>query len=224
MLSDMRRGAAASAWLGQALAGQLPIDTALSHLGPAPGVGWLDLLADARATGAIGVRLFLPRPGDPRGQRSPDPAAATAPAVLGWIGSGVISAWTTVTDEAPWSVRSGPSISTTLPTPAEANRDLRAAILRTADDLAALDQHVESSGIRNVIARELTAWSDVPLDGDRAALAARAVPLLLASVSAPEVGISAHAQRARQASLLALDPVVRTCVEVAYSYPVAAAP
>ncbi len=219
----MRRGALVSAWLGGVLAGRLALDTALSHLSPVAGVGWPDLLTDGRAIGAHGVRLFLPRPGDPRGQRSPDPAAATAGAVLGWIGPEGIAAWTTITDEAPWSVRPAPPVTTTLPTPADADRDLRAAILRAADDLATLDQHVESSGMRTGIARELTAWSDAPLDPARAALAARAVPLLLASVCAPEAGVTAHAQRARHATLMALDPVVRTCVEVAYSCPDATA-
>lgn len=213
----MRHGALASAWLGEVLAGRIPMDTALSHLEAITHVEWIDLLAGARSLGALGIRLFLPRPGDPRGHRCPDATAATAAAVLGWIGSDGITAWTTVTEDRPWTVLPGPPVAVLLPSPAEADRQLRATVLRVAEDLAALDQHVDAPERRGLIAREVRTWTDAPLDPDRAALAARAVPLLLASAHAPEAGVTAHAQEARRSTLMALDPAVRTGVEVAYS-------
>jgi len=99
----------------------------------------------------------------------------------------------------------------------DADRHLRAAILKGAEEMAELQQAVTATERRGQTEQELRRWSDAPLESDNASLAAKAVPLLLALASAPPAGLTVNAQDARTGALRALDPVVRTAVEVAYS-------
>ena len=217
MLDEERRGALAASWLGSVLNSSMPPDTALPALKGLIDQDWLDLIAQLRAAGTIGLRLFLPRPGDPRGQRSPDPEAGSAAAVLGWVGPTGIQGWTTVQPSAPWVSFASPPVRVPTESVQDADRHLRAAILKGAEEMAELQQAVTATERRGQTEQELRRWSDAPLESDNASLAAKAVPLLLALASAPPAGLTVNAQDARTGALRALDPVVRTAVDVAYS-------
>lgn len=216
MLSCPRDGALAAGWLGALLSGAEPADTALSHLADLNPSDWLGMIAAGRSAGADRVRLFLPRPGDPRGLPT-EIASMGADAVIGWADEGSIYAWTVVRQDAPWVVAVGHSTVMPPIDLAEADRQLRGAILRGAQALDELDQQVDAQDRRRSIEMELRVWTQAPLPPARAALAARAVPLLLAVTNVPEAGWTAQQQRARRDIVRELDPAVRAAVEVAYS-------
>lgn len=121
------------AWWGTAwLTGAVGVDEVLEAV---PGVGVLDLLAEARLAGATGIGLALPIEGDPVGLGGPPDfntaaltqgQAAISDAGPGWIPVG--QGW------ERWATQ-----RRQVPDVGEADRALRHALLRAADELAKLD-------------------------------------------------------------------------------------
>ncbi|HXH78630.1 hypothetical protein [Nocardioides sp.] len=115
-------------------------DGDLGHVvdGLAGGTAMLDLLLEARRSGATGAGLALPVEGDPLGLGGPrelnDAALAVGEAV-------VVGAWAVVPEVvgevAHWRV--GPAAPRQVPDVGEADRALRATLIEAADLLSDLD-------------------------------------------------------------------------------------
>lgn len=215
----MRRAALTVGWLDCWITHRLPTEVAIAALTELGTVDTADVTMRTRIAQASGARLFLPRPGDVRGHRSPDPAAATASAVIGLEGVEGISTWITAAPSDLWSAWPAESVVVPAPSVADADRALRSAIVAGAADLDELGHHVDRPEGRTRLHDEMARWGEVPLPSDRARLGARAVPVLLALLTAPEAGQHLAEQEARHRVLRSLDPAVRTAVEAAYSTP-----
>lgn len=131
--ADLMPASSVLAWWGTAwLRGLVGADDVLAAV---PGVGVLDLLAEARLCGATSIGLALPVEGDPVGLGGPTDfnaaalthgQAAVSDTGRGWVPVG--QGW------ERWTTQRRP-----LTDLGEADRSLRAALLSTANALAALD-------------------------------------------------------------------------------------
>lgn len=208
------------AWWGTAwLSGHVSADEVLATV---PGVGVLDLLAEARLAGARGIGLALPVEGDPVGLGGPGDfnraaleqgEAAVSDAGPAWVPVG--QGW------ERWTAARRPLVDV-----GEADRALRRELLAAAEELAALDvarwRPEAADALMNL--RHTTDLSAPPGVPARCVdLAARAfqaegiVELALVdeggAVSASEIGLRTDALRgldraARRALVAAFSPEV----------------
>ncbi|MEY9927784.1 hypothetical protein ABH926_002418 [Catenulispora sp. GP43] len=163
MLSEHRSGRLV-AWGNAWLAGHTSLDSAAEQVradgdephrvAGVPGedgeVGWTVALGRLRAAGVTGLRLALPRPGDPLGLKGPaafnQAAIAAGEAVLtdgtalGIVPS--VDGYGPAGDRGHavrWTVTAVPDGAPATPTLSEAERELNAALREAAEELARLD-------------------------------------------------------------------------------------
>lgn len=218
--SDPLPRSAVLAWWATAwLRGHEVTDRVLDHV---PGVGITEVLAGLRASGASGVGLALPVPGDPVGLGGPRPfndaALTVEEAAVSDAGQGFVPVG------QGWERHEAHRRQ--LPDVGEADRALRRALLDTADRLAALDVARWRPDLADALSnlRHLPAV-EVPVGvparcadlARRAALAEGIVDLALvddgAAVSASEAGLRRDAltdldRAARRALVAACSPEV----------------
>jgi len=204
----------------------MPHDTLLDVLSGCGTVdtGWWDLLATTNRADAWGVRLFLPRPGDQRGVGPLNPDAFDSGAIIALEDVQGVHCWLLPRSDGPWTVTRVQSPRLPPPDVAATDRHLRTAILAAANDLESIGDVPLTASARQDHERVVAAWSRVRLPPERAALAARAVPLFVTLTDAPAAGHTAHAQERRRATLAGLDSALRGAIEAAYSTAVPAAP
>lgn len=179
------RAGRAAATIGSLLRGETPADDALgavSGLGEAPG-GWWHVFGEARSAG--GIRLLLPRFGDPRGLVLPRNMAADA--ALGWDGAQG-GTWLVPTDTGEWRSVVAPRLGRTPPDEAEASRALRRAVVEAAHlvDVLDLDAPRGDAEARHALERAVDSWvlGPPPLSPASRHLASLGLRILLALDSA----------------------------------------
>ena len=151
------RAARAAAAIGSLLRGEMPADDALgaaNELGEAPG-GWWHFFGEARRAG--GIRLLLPRFGDPRGLVLPRNMAAEA--ALGWDGTRG-GTWLVPVDSGEWRIIEAPKLGRTPPDTEEASRALRRAVVEAAHavDVLDLDEPRGDAQARHALELAVDSW------------------------------------------------------------------
>lgn len=177
---------------------------ALAALGE-PAAGWWDVLGGVRAGG--GVRLLLPRPGDPRGLALPRGLAAEA--ALGWA-STEGSAWLIPVGEWGWHRIDAPPLAIAPPHPEEALRELRRAVVEAAHaaDVLAVETGEDAGQVRRQQEDLVDSWvlGPPPLPATSRHLASLGLHMLLALDGAREI-----------VDATALEYAARSAVESAFT-------
>ena len=209
-------------WLGASLRGAAADDVfgGLMPLGEPPG-GWWEQVARLHASSRPGVRLALPRPGDPRGVQVPHGMDGEGAVGCGagrhvrWLIAHANGEWVMWDDHGGFPRPSVPAES--------ADRDLRAAVVEAAHALDSTGTNPLGQGLPTSVDMIVDAWL---LHGDRLPapsrrLAAAALPMLVAAhaVTSPHApgGITAHETQRLRNALRSVEPAARTALESAYS-------
>lgn len=204
-------------WWGTAwLRGAVSADEVLAAV---PGVGVLDVLAEARLSGASGIGLALPTEGDPVGLGGPTDfntaalthgEAAVADCGIGWIPVG--QGW------ERWQ-----AARRQVPDVGEADRALRSTLISTADSLARLDvarwRPEVADALLNLQHRvALPAPSSVPPRCvDLAQRGFQAEGIVELAVMDDGASVSASEMMLRSDALLALERAARRAIVAAFS-------
>lgn len=209
--------AAVLAWWGTSwLRGQVSADEVVASV---PGVAVMDLLAEARLSGASSIGLALPVEGDPVGLGGP--AAFNTAALT--HGQAAISdtgpAWIPVGQGwERWSARRRP-----LHDVGQCDRDLRRVLVSTANDLAALDVARWRPEVADALMNlrhgiQVTAPPGVPARCvDLAQRAFQAEGIVELARADDGAAVSAREMMLRHAALDDLDRTARRALVAAYS-------
>lgn len=165
------------------------------------------------------VLLALPRPGDPRRVPMPDLHAEGAVGCM----AAASGRWLLALPDGSWARLVHEGLPPLPATPADADRDLRGALVASAHALDDAGANPFGAGLPSGIDRTVDAWlaSSVPVDPAARGIAARGLRLLLAATTGLSrldiTDTTTAADGRRRGALLAIEPAARAAVEAAYS-------